>query len=190
MDEETKGQKRTTRQHQVYALVDPRDKKVRYIGISINPYTRLLHHLNEIENVKRAWLTELKQLGLSPDLEILETIENIQDADIIALDREKHWIDNFLRSGSPLVNIAGVPGDSPRNNLFEKTRINAKLTTTQLATEADVSRATIEKMQNSEPVKAELAVRVCITLSRYLSEAVTYQSLDIKTTVRRKNQSS
>jgi DNA-binding XRE family transcriptional regulator len=64
-------------------------------------------------------------------------------------------------------------------NKFEEARINAGLTIIQLATEAKVSRSTVEKMGRGEPVRAELAARACRVISQYLGQEVTYQSLEM-----------
>jgi DNA-binding XRE family transcriptional regulator len=64
---------------------------------------------------------------------------------------------------------------------FEELRTNAGLTITQLAKEADVSRATIEKIEKNETVRAALAARACNALSRHLGYQVTYLELGIKT---------
>ena len=64
---------------------------------------------------------------------------------------------------------------------FEELRTNAGLTITQLAKEADVSRATIEKIEKGLPVRATNAARACIVLSRYIGRQVTFQELGIKT---------
>jgi len=65
-------------------------------------------------------------------------------------------------------------------NKFEETRINAGITVTELSRQANISRSTIDKMEKSEPVKAELAVRACRVLSQNLDYEVTYQSLEIR----------
>lgn len=64
---------------------------------------------------------------------------------------------------------------------FEQLRTNAGLTITQLSIEADVSRATIEKIEKGLSVRASLAARACNALSRHLEYPVTYQDLEIKT---------
>lgn len=64
---------------------------------------------------------------------------------------------------------------------FEELRTNAGLTITQLSIEARVSRATIEKIEKGESVRAPLAARACTALSRYLGYQVTYQELGVKT---------
>ena len=65
-------------------------------------------------------------------------------------------------------------------NEFERARINAGITVTELSREANISRSTIDKMEKGEPVKAELAVRACRVLSQHLGHEVTYQSLGIR----------
>jgi len=64
---------------------------------------------------------------------------------------------------------------------FEQARVNAGLTITQLSKESDVSRSTIEKIERDEPVRAELAARVCRVIGQHLGSEVTYQSLNVKT---------
>ena len=63
---------------------------------------------------KKAWFTELKQLGLSPEMEILEVIETGPDAQYIAKEREEYWIQEYLRLGIPLLNIQGVAKPYPK----------------------------------------------------------------------------
>src|SRR6266581_5100170 len=94
----------------VYALIDPRDNTIRYVGITTDPVTRLAQHLDDAwkKSEKGMWLTELKQAGLSPVLIVLETINATGDARAIARDRERYWIQTLLQSGAPLVNDFGV----------------------------------------------------------------------------------
>ncbi|HYT28756.1 MAG TPA: GIY-YIG nuclease family protein [Ktedonobacteraceae bacterium] len=91
--------------HQIYALIDPRDKTTRYVGISKDALVRLAQHMNEVENRKRAWLFDLKQQGLQPHIEILETVISDQDVVSLALEREEYWIQSFLDAGAPLTNV-------------------------------------------------------------------------------------
>jgi hypothetical protein len=58
----------------VYALKDPRDGVVRYVGITYRPKQRLYAHLTERSDTpKAAWITALRNLGLVPEMHILET---------------------------------------------------------------------------------------------------------------------
>jgi predicted GIY-YIG superfamily endonuclease len=59
----------------IYALIDPRDSSIRYIGITDNPDQRLKEHLRGRGGnpPKREWVYELRQLGLVPIMQPLET---------------------------------------------------------------------------------------------------------------------
>lgn len=184
------GQSKELRQ--VYVLIDPRDGTPRYVGVSKDPRSRLAQHMNEVENEKRAWLAELKRMGLSPELEVLETVvEREGDVDAVAEERERYWISSLLRSGAPLANIFGIPRSSSQpapkrpqrdpQTPFEKARIEAGLTIAQLCREANLSAPTIQRMDRGLPVLAPFAARACIVLSRYLGRPLTYTKLDIKT---------
>ncbi len=88
----------------IYALVDPRDQQVRYIGKADDPQKRYWNHLADQErNHRTNWIALLRRLGLKPGLVILEavSVEHWEEA-------EKRWIAKF----PDLVNgTAG--GDSP-----------------------------------------------------------------------------
>jgi DNA-binding XRE family transcriptional regulator len=59
-------------------------------------------------------------------------------------------------------------------------RIKAALNVSRLAQLADVSRPTIEKMENDEAVRPDLASAVCHVLSEKLGYEVTIESAQIK----------
>ncbi len=62
-----------------YALVDPRDSKIRYIGITKHLKLRLTEHIRIAKNDsdtnihKRSWIKQLLNLGLEPIFIILES---------------------------------------------------------------------------------------------------------------------
>jgi hypothetical protein len=60
----------------IYALIDPRDLEVRYIGKTIDPKNRLRAHIfphndTKDRNIKMIWTEELKALGLRPIMSML-----------------------------------------------------------------------------------------------------------------------
>jgi len=59
-------------------------------------------------------------------------------------------------------------------------RIKAALNTSRLSQLSGVSRPTIEKMENDEPVRPDLASAVCNVLSEKLGYEVTIESAEIK----------
>lgn len=103
----TRKQKNQLELHDVYAHLDPRDKSIRYIGISTDPERRLKQHLRrKTTNFKmKLWLQELEQLGLEPTLTILERdIQGVQKA----RERETYWIQFYRRQHAPLLNFANM----------------------------------------------------------------------------------
>lgn len=58
----------------IYALIDARDNTIRYIGCAIDIDERLSGHMHDRSNTPKCqWLAELKQQGLLPRVEVLET---------------------------------------------------------------------------------------------------------------------
>jgi hypothetical protein len=75
----------------IYALVDPRDGSIRYVGQSTQLKKRLIHHRHEAkfrDTYKDRWIRTLWNLGLDFDHKVLERVNNECDLD----EREKHWI--------------------------------------------------------------------------------------------------
>lgn len=95
----------------VYALIDPRDQSIRYIGMSHQPEKRLIDHTRDDKQSKQnrqkhAWCQELKQAGLEPTLKIIEKIKNTRT---FAFTRETYWIRFYQKKGAPLLNIHPFP---------------------------------------------------------------------------------
>jgi hypothetical protein len=98
------------RGYEIYALVDPRDNLVYYVGLSINAENRLKGHLRGSigSNQERKWLLDLKKVGLVPTLRILEKIESGSEAHALACEKELFWIRELARQGQPLLNVSGL----------------------------------------------------------------------------------
>lgn len=89
----------------IYALIDPRDNTVRYIGCAIDINERLSGHLHDRSNTPKCrWLAELKQRDLLPRVEVLETECSFSGA----FNSEAYWIQKMLRIGAPLTNVVSV----------------------------------------------------------------------------------
>ncbi len=101
---------RTHAGYYVYALVDPRDDVTRYVGITVDPPTRLRDHIGGVSanDAKDRWVAELKRLGLKPVMRILE--EDVS-SELVA-ERERYWMWTFLDAGHPLTNIHIHPHQS------------------------------------------------------------------------------
>jgi len=94
----------------IYALIDPRDNLIHYVGMSNDAVTRFNWHLHGgFGNIReRDWLVNLQREGLSPILQILETIAVSKNVSTVIRDREQYWIQEMLRLGHPLLNVYGV----------------------------------------------------------------------------------
>ena len=90
-------------QFTVYALIDPDDQLIHYVGQTCNPQKRLVDHLSRwpLQVAKTIWIESLKERGKRPIMQTLEVVPSRR----IALEREKAWIDHFLQKGMPLVNV-------------------------------------------------------------------------------------
>jgi hypothetical protein len=90
----------------IYALCDPRNNRIRYVGKADNVKKRVQNHMCP-SNLKRKnrhvcqWLSSLVKLGVRPDVKILEILESDSDWEQI----EKKWISHFRNIGLDLTNI-------------------------------------------------------------------------------------
>lgn len=69
----------------IYALIDPRNDQVRYVGRTSNPEERFKNHCNPLHNTtssKREWIDELIKIGTKPIMLGLEVVE---------LDKASFW---------------------------------------------------------------------------------------------------
>ena len=75
----------------IYALIDPRNDHVRYIGQSVDLKKRLSTHLSfSSSHDTRAWIRELKTCGLKPLQKQLD-----QSCIACASEVEQKWIDHY-----------------------------------------------------------------------------------------------
>lgn len=101
----------------IYALVDPRDVEIRYIGQTIRPKERLQNHCKEKSKCHRShWIQQLRSLGLKPQMHIMEELEESDPWK----DREIWWIAYGRAEGWNLTN--NTDGGDGVNGLPEETR--------------------------------------------------------------------
>lgn len=104
------------RAHKIYALRDPRDGSVRYVGQTLAPlWSRLSDHIQAAKrgkpkhSPKAAWIRDLRALGLKPAIVLLE------ECDGDWREAECRWIASF----SDLYNAKRGGGGGSQNRLAE-----------------------------------------------------------------------
>ncbi len=94
-------------QYAVYALLDPTDQLVYYVGQTRNPRQRLVGHFKKRhhQGKKAEWVRSLKQNGQKPLMQILEIVPD----KATALAKEQEWIRHFIEQGRSLFNAEAHP---------------------------------------------------------------------------------
>lgn len=91
----------------IYALDDPRNAEVRYIGQAAQAERRYAQHLAGWRTgvtLKDCWVRRLYALGLRPQLRLLETVPPA-----IAYQRECFWMQWYQTQGHDVLNLRGMP---------------------------------------------------------------------------------
>lgn len=111
----------------IYALLDPRENVVKYVGKTTNLAKRLYMHIFRSttkmvrwreETHKARWIRKLMSLGISPEIKILEYVAlggNWQE-------RERYWISYYRETIFGLTNASdgGDGVDAPRTDEWKR----------------------------------------------------------------------
>jgi hypothetical protein len=136
----------------IYALIDPRDSAVRYVGKADSPVSRLVSHTCDKSSTRKArWLRSLSRQGLAARLLLLECapVDSWQSC-------EREWIAWYRASGADLTNLTdggeGLVGASPETR--------AKISANQKAAMNDpIHRAKVFTSARSVRISAALSGR-------------------------------
>ena len=115
----------------IYALVDPRNGEIKYVGLTKDVYVRFAQHIRGksdhpqkdawIQELKQAQIQELKQAQILVHLEMLEQVEDLD----LALNRENHWIDFWLAEGCKLFNRT-LPIEVRKRRILSKRSVGGR----------------------------------------------------------------
>lgn len=86
----------------IYALIDPRNNQIRYVGKANNPYERYKNHFNSARDKnthKRNWINNVRKDGFRPELLIIDLV-NINEWHFW----EKFYISLYKSYGFDLLN--------------------------------------------------------------------------------------
>lgn len=110
----------------IYALVDPRDGAIRYVGKTVDIKIRLVQHFSDGGGAKRKheWLRELRTLSLAPEVKILAEVDSEN-----CFIEEKVWIKKMIADGCDLVNgnMGGGGRGEAKNSAIKKTKTTSFL---------------------------------------------------------------
>ena len=87
----------------IYTLSDKTG--VRYVGQSVDPHLRLVHHLCDSlggrdKTPKGQWIRELDQTGVKPVMDIVECCPTYNKAN----EQERYWTQHYHNAGHVLLN--------------------------------------------------------------------------------------
>jgi len=133
----------------VYALTDPRDGVIRYVGYSKNPVHRYRGHIKEAKNFtgehrthKICWIQLLLRKGLEPQLVILQV--DVSDP----ATAEMQWIYKLRRRGCNLTN--STDGGDGIRNLCKRSCKRLSYTTKRNWSNSKFRKKVIEGMRKAD----------------------------------------
>jgi putative transcriptional regulator len=163
----------------IYALIDPRDESVCYIGQTGNMSSRYASFVAVSNPDLHVWVDDLKEDGLLPRIHTLEIV-SVADADT----RERYYIQKFANDGEPLLNRRDNPffvKEEPVSRCSVRSRLNVliadinaerarqqqkKLTIRQLAGNAGLPPSVVSRLVNksAEQVHFRTLDKLCKAL--------------------------
>lgn len=86
--------------HTIYALIDPRTGKARYVGCTMNLQTRTGQHYTGHDGSTGEWVKELRAANLIFQVSVLETCDSLSTGRAA----ESKWIGKLYVAGCDLLN--------------------------------------------------------------------------------------
>ena len=139
----------------IYALIDPRDGVVRYIGQTVQPlYNRLANHVDKARRgkdntPKSEWIREILACGKRPLIKLLCNVSKEQKR-----DEEAKWIERYKET---VLNVApaGAGGSFDRRFDVDKYKhLLGVLSDGEIATMAGVTRKTVSYHRKKMHIEA------------------------------------
>lgn len=147
----------------IYTLTDPFNQDIRYVGQTQQfPLYRLSQHIMETANKptaelprKNQWIAELVQLGVSPEIEIVEYCDSSH-----AHKREQFWINKFRADGHNLYNVVFNSPPPPRRGIvFTEKQQQRAVTTSKRLIRVESTHLPARKDRLSGESMGDLAYR-------------------------------
>lgn len=133
----------------VYALVDPKDHQVHWIGTTTDGVHEPLRFSEQVSNAFRAWLADLAQRQHAYIVVALAVTDSYEKLD----ELEQHWIARGREFRWPLANDRMLEDLWTRRKLAEAAAVAAEAARNMAP---DGTRWTLENWRNDPEVKAAL----------------------------------
>lgn len=142
----------------IYVLIDPRDRRIRYVGWTYNVTDRYKRHLRDKNKTHKAhWIQLLRTNKLKPLINVIESGEGDNWA-----ERETYWIEYYKSQGANLTNMSnggeGLSGYTAMQETRELQRLKA------LGRKAsDETKMKLSQMRKGRIVSAETKIKMSIS---------------------------
>lgn len=162
----------------IYALLDPRNDMVVYVGKTTVGMSRPMMHLHYSHNENvRKWVDDLSAINLTPKIYVIE--EGIELMELSK--REQFWINEYYKINPNIFNVAlngnnkkgkmdfNVNWSDVQNALYflknmpmflKGVRLSFKLNQTELGEYLDIARSTIGILENGGDAKLSNIVAI------------------------------
>ena len=168
----------------VYGLRDPRNDVYQYIGKSTVGVSRPLSHLySSHSDLVKAWVKELENMWLYPEIDIIETVEDIT----YLADREKYWIEYYSSINPNILNIQNrvtleldpwTKKDQDKLNdayaiisdlseILKKARKSRNISQEEMSRDMGVSRSTLSLLERGKNVSFSTVTKYFLTIKGY-----------------------
>lgn len=150
----------------IYALLDPRDNKVHYVGMTNDVYQRLLAHIqcSGSNFEKNTWIMSLREANVMVQMLELERVvrANNKRTRAYAHAREAYWIRHYALLGHPLANITHARQRSYSRSAIPTTHLNKEPDTTAVS---EKTRETIQQARAKTPPMSHRKIASLVGLS-------------------------
>jgi len=139
----------------IYALIDPRNSEVKYIGKSINPNMRFKEHIskcNKERTKKSNWIKKLISLNTQPNMVLLKEVD---DKDVPYW--EEYYIKHYKSNGANLLNYDDK-GIGTAKFRTKETIENMKNKTSKIVYQYDLNGNLIKIHKSSRDAERETGI--------------------------------
>lgn len=160
----------TKRPSFIYALIDPRTDDIRYIGKTEDPKQRLRWHIwngGRVSDMKRAWITALKDAGLEPTIRILEIVPGGVDWE----EAERRHISIAKTAGANLTNGTDGGEGVPNSARGEKWRAALRASHVNNPRRVEGNKKAAEKNRGKKISPEHIAALTAATKGKPLSDS-------------------